>query len=260
MELCYQLLNFDVDRARAVLAHLESATPAGYALLTTVALGDYSCSYRNHHTMAWLAKDERFTALRDDLSERVLKLLYQLPHVVKEGELSATMEFVRRTWDAVDGFITGDLGVLRALHRLAAEHGERQFVLTANVLNRHYADMLEQRFEVAFVRPMMPRRAFMESDVGVARDIPVYGNMMINSSTFCFHCGDLPTKCDYSCEAPKELIMENETVQMVGRSLTSVNRMDFRDYLGDFPNVGRVSIMDLDLTLDEIAEVAESLS
>ena len=92
------------------------------------------------------------------------------------------------------------------------------------------------------------------------RDIPVYGNMMINSSTFCFHCGDLPTQCDYSCALSKKLIMENEEVEMVGRALTSVNRMDFREYLGGFPNVGRASIMDLDLTLDEVAEVAESLT
>ena len=98
MELCYQLLNFDIDKAQAVLAHLEVAAPAGYGRLTSVVLGDYSCSYRNHHTMAWLAKDARFASLRSEVTDRGLKLLYQLPHVVKEGELQTEGggQFIRR--------------------------------------------------------------------------------------------------------------------------------------------------------------------
>lgn len=261
MDVGYQMLNFDVGRARAVVDRLDARAPHLAPRLSTLTIGDFSCHYRNEHTTKNRWDSDEHVAFRAWRKERGLELLYQLPLIVKEIEFRAAMIVVDRLWDDVDGFITADLGVLRELQqRMDARGDTKDLIFTSNVLNRRYAEVLGNRFRLRALRPLFHKRTFLDHDVGFDKDVVVYGNMMINCSVFCFHCGDLPTKCDYSCEEPKELIMEHEHMKMVGRSLLTTNRLDLVDRLPQISRVRTATIMDLDLDPDEVVDVIQRIS
>lgn len=258
MELHYQLLNFDHMKGRRAIEHLQQAGLAG--ALSRVIVGDFSCTFRNQHTMAALDHDEGFVAFRRWCTEQGFRVLYQLPLVVKESEFDLMTEFVEQRFDVYDGFVTGDLGMVRVLDRMAKAAGvEKDLIYTSNVLNERFSAFLKDTFTITAIRPLMHKRTFIEAEAGMPKDVVVYGNMMINSSIFCFHCGDLPVKCDYSCAEPKQLIMENELMHMVGRSLITENRLDILDRVPKMGSLFSVTIMDLDLSNDEIEKAVRSL-
>lgn len=261
MDIHYQVLNFDRAKTLRVVDHVRRELPDLAGKLKAVVIGDFSCSYRNQHTMAKLEEGTDLDEFLDAMRERGLPVLYQLPLVVKELELPKMKDFIQEHFERFDGFVTGDLGVIRFIDRLVKAGGSpKKLIYTSNVLNSTLSAFLEQTFAITAVRPLMHKRTYIEQDVSFPKDVVIYGNMMINCSTFCFHCGDLPTKCDFSCEEPKQLIMENELMHMVGRSLITENRLDLLERLPRIPDVRSVTIMDLDLGLDEIEHVFRTVA
>jgi len=251
MQLHYQLLNFDYVKGRRVIEHLRSVGLVHH--LRRVIVGDLSCTFRNQHTMAVLDHDEGYAGFRSWCRGQGLRLLYQLPLVVKESEFKEMEAFINPRFEVYDGFVTGDLGMVRYLHRMAEEQGvQKDLIYTSNVLNERFGAFLTERFAITAIRPLMHKRTFIEAHSGLPKDVVVYGNMMINSAIFCFHCGDLPVHCDYSCAEPKQLIMESELMHMVGRALVTENRLDLMDRVPQMGEVSSVTIMDLDLSNEEI--------
>lgn len=258
IEVNLQLLNFDVERVEATVEHLERHSLR--APLRTVTVGDFSCSYRNTHTLSALRGTPAWARFLDWRREQKLELMFQLPLVVKESEYRSVVEVAEKLWDEVDGFVTGDLGLAIHLTNRMKERGDRALVMTTNVLNQQHAEVLASRVAVRAVRPLFHKRTFIEHDVGLAKDVVAFGNMMINCSVFCFHCGDLPTKCDYSCADPKELVMENERLKLVGRSLLTTNRLDLIDRLPHVANLRTATVMDLDLEPSEVADAVSRIA
>lgn len=262
MKILYQQLGLDPERVRAVVERLWQAPHAGRPALTAVVVGDFSCVQRGRWLLERCGRPALET-LHRQLESRDLKLLLQLPLVVKESELAVTEELVA-AWEACfDGFVTGDLGLLAWLDdRLRARAPAKRLIYTSNVVNPGFSEWLRERFDLWRIRPLMHKRTFVEEPVGHAKDVVVYGNMMLNCSTFCVHSGDLPTRCNLGCAEPRTLTMEGEgeQVQLLGRSLITERRLDLRPRLEHIADLQSVTLQDLNLDLDELAEVYESLA
>ncbi len=254
MKVLYQQLGLDPERVRRVVERLSG--------LTAVVVGDFSCAQR----VRWLLEQQgrrAVNALHERLAEAGAALLLQLPLVVKESELADVEGLVRQWESGFDGFVTGDLGLLAWLdERQRAQNSGRKLIYTSNVVNPAFSGWLKERFRLWRVRPLMHKRTFVEEPVGHAKDVVVYGNMMLNCSTFCVHSEDLPTRCRLGCGEPRALTMEGEgeQVHLLGRSLITKRRLDLRPRLDRIADLQSATIQDLDLDLDEIAGVYSSLS
>lgn len=260
MELSYQALDFDLGRTRAAVAHLAAAVPEARAALTTLVVGDLSCSFRNQHTLAERWESEAWAGFRAWRRAEGLRLLWQLPLVVKETEIPVVAGVVERVWDDVDGFVCGDPGFLAEVAERMSGRAPKALVLAANAHNPTTARLWAERLPLEALRPIFPKRDLLRGRLGVPREVVAYGNLLINCSIYCFHCGDLPTRCDFSCHPPKHLVMEGERVAMVGRSLmTTESRLDLVDLLPELPDVVRAVIVDLDLAPDELADAARRI-
>ncbi len=255
-----QLLNFDEARTLATLAALQARRADLRAAVDRLVIGDFSCTFRNQHTVANRLESEAWRGFFAWAAAERLAVHWQLPLVVKESEFRIVLETARKVWPHVAGFVTGDPGMILALQALHDELGPRTYTYQANLINRRAAALVAAKVGPEYVRPLFHNRRFLHTEAGMPLDLVVYGNLMINVSTFCFHCGDLPTKCDYSCEAPKKLVMENEDMRLVGRSLLTVNRLDLIDDLPDMGAVARVTVYDLDLTPDEVLGALDRIS
>lgn len=265
MRVLYQQMGLDPERVVAVVERLEGTAHADRPALTAVVVGDLSCVQR----VRWLL-DQRgrqglqgLQGLRRFLGDREVLLLLQLPLVVKQSELATTEELVTDWEDCFDGFVTGDLGLVAWLDdRLRACGSSKRLIYTSNVVNPEVSGWLHERFRLWRIRPLMHKRTFVEEPVGHAKDVVVYGNMMLNCSTFCVQSGDLPTRCRLCCGEPRALTMEGEgeKVHLLGRSLITDRRLDLRSRLDHIADLQSVTIQDLNLDLDEIARVFETLA
>ncbi len=234
MKINVQVLDFDIGKV------LSYDTEEDIDLIT---IGDFSCTRRN-----LLSIDEDMLKKLKNLRKR---LLLQLPLVVKEDELAWMKKFSMRMYDHFDGFITGDLGLVRFLGNL----GDKEIVYTTNITNRAFSRLLERDFKVTRVRPLMYKRTFIKENIGFPKDVVVYGNLMINCATFCFHSeDDLVENCRFGCKEPRKLMMNEEELHLVGRSLITENRFDITGKIGDIGDMDTATIMDLDLDIQEIHE------
>lgn len=262
MKVLYQQLGLDPERVLTVVERLREATPGDQPALTAVVVGDFSCVQRDR----WLLEQCGHWSVQElqrQLGAWGLPLLLQLPLVVKESELATTEQLVADWEDCFDGFVTGDLGLVAWLDdRLRARAPAKRLVYTSNVVNPAFSEWLRQRFRLWRIRPLMHKRTFVEEPVGHAKDVVVYGNMMLNCSTFCVHSGDLPTRCRLGCGQPRALTMEGEgeQVHLLGRSLITDRRLDLRPRLDHIADLQSVTIQDLNLDLDEIARVYQTLA
>lgn len=255
MRLNHQLADFDLARSVRLAEAMDRLPDCGVQL-ARVTLGDASCTFRNQHTVAKHLEGAEWVGFLAWARERELAVHFHLPLVVKQSEFRVVTDLVDTLWGTVDGFVTADVGMARHLGKIMTTRPPREVVLAANVLNRRYAAVLADVCPLLAVRPLFQRRSFIAESVGVPKDVVAYGNFMINSSTFCFHCGDLPTRCDFSCEAPKRLVMEGEEVAMVGRSLMTRSRIDLIDLLPEVEDLAWVTLVDLDV---ETAEAVEAV-
>jgi hypothetical protein len=238
MRVNYQILDFDLRKAK-------SAVRAGR--IDCLIIGDFSCLNRIE-----LFLDRQFLA---SLSRLGGQKILQLPLITKENELKRTIALVRRTGNVFDGFSTGDLGIVKVLNDL----GHDNIIYTTNVTNKEFSAYLKKTHRVKLVRPLMFKRTFVEETIDFDKDVVVYGNFMINCATFCFHSGDLVENCNYSCTPPKKLIMKNELLHLVGRSLITDNRLDVIDGIGKIKDIRSMTIQDLNLTPDELDSAFERI-
>jgi len=258
----YQQLGLDPDRVVAVVERLEGTAAADRPALTAVVVGDFSCAQR----VRWLLEQRgrrEVRGLRLFLVERGGLLLLQLPLVIKQSELADIEKLVSYWEDCFDGFVTGDLGLLAWLNdRYDSGGAPMRLIYTSNVVNPEVSAWLHERFDLWRIRPLMHKRTFIEEPVGHAKDVVVYGNMMLNCSTFCVQSGDLPTRCRLSCGEPRALTMEGEgeRVYLLGRSLITDRRLDLRPRLDHIADLRSVTLQDLNLGLDEIARVYQTLA
>lgn len=265
MRASYQLLGADIGRGlRTLTAVAERRPELQRAGLDAVVLGDFSCARRGARLWQDVARGGALERLRRAAERFGARLLWQLPLTVKQGELALVQATARSAWDGVDGFVTGDLGLLAWLDARAGARGKRSLLFTSNVVNRASAAWLEQRFVHLWrVRPLMHKRTFVEEPIGLQKDVVVYGNLMLNCSTFCLHApGDLTENCDYACLAGPvpTLAMEGETVHLLGRSLLAENRLDLLPRLSEIADLASATVMDLTLTPDEVAEALGHLA
>jgi len=231
LDVNHQILNFDLKKAE-----FADRIPE----IDNIILGDFSCLNR---IIFFLDKD-----FLDSLSKIKNKKILQLPLITKEDELEKLIALVKRTGKYFHGFSTGDLGIVKVLNDM----GHDNIIYTTNVTNKEFSSYLKKNHKVSSVRPLMFKRTFIEEDIDFDKDVVVYGNFMINCATFCFHSGDLVENCNFSCRAPKRLIMKNELLHLVGRSLITENRIDVIDKIGRIKDIKSITIQDLNLTADEI--------
>ncbi len=262
MKVLYQHLGLDPGRLTAVVHRLLEVRVEGVSLVAAV-VGDLSCLRRCQWLLDRLGRSA-LRELRATLGERGVTLLLQLPLVIKESELDAAQELVTRWGRAFGGYVTGDLGMLSWLDGRAGVGGgvdPSRLVYTSNVVNPSFSQWLRERFDLWRVRPLMHKRTFIEEPVGYAKDVVVYGNMVLNCSTFCLHSGDLPDRCTLTCGQPRPMLMEGEgeRVYLLGRSLVTRRRLDLRPRVSRIADLRSVTLMDLDLSLDELAAVYRSL-
>jgi len=234
MKINYQLIGFDKEKAERAI----STYP-----IDALIIGDFSCLLRN---LALATKD--ILALKKSANRKGIKLLYQLPLITKESEMQKTKGFMRRIMD-LDGFITGDLGVVSILSKMIGK--DKELIYTTNVLNRRFSSYLK-RFKVTQIRPLMYKRVFIEEDVGLEKDVVIFGNMMLNCATFCFHSGDRIEECAVGCITPKEIIMKDEKVFLVGRSFMTDKRLDLTRRIPKIKGITSITIMDHNLSREEI--------
>lgn len=255
MKLTYQSANFDYARSRKAIATLQAQLPAVAKALDTVTVGDPSCLYRLEHTLGKACEIRAFSDFSQSVRNGGRRLFLQLPITTKEQEYDATIQLATAALAHVDGFVSGDLGVLDALQCLGAA-----LVHHGNLVNRHAAATVQQLVGLECTRPLFLRERFLRADPAIARDVVAFGPMLLSCSTFCVHCGDLPTACDYSCAAPKSAEMEGELVHMVGRALFTQRRMDLLDMLADIPGAVRGTVVDLQMTEFEWLRAAKVIA
>jgi len=256
VKLTYQALNFDYGRARSILDRFDLDASIRGAL-DTVVIGDPSCTFRLEHMLGDAAARGGWRRLRDHVRGAGRALLLQLPVTVKQGEWAALWRLCEALQDDVDGWICGDIGFLA---RLAESAPAKTHVLHADIANPAAAEVAQAIAPVAYVRPRFLRRSLLEADANIARDVIAYGHMLLSCSTFCVHCGDLPSACDFSCAVPKRLEMESELVHLVGRALVTERRIDLLDMLGDIPGATRATLFDLKLGEEELIAAARVIA
>ena len=258
MKLSYQSINFDYARARAQLRAFDARWPGDKDRLDTVVVGDAACHYRLMHMLGNRAENAVFSAFCDEVREAGRHVLLQLPVTVKQSELGEVVTLANAARARVDGALCGDLGVLASLADAGWGTG-KLLVLHGDVVNRTAAEVVQEAAPIAYLRPLFLREAFLRADVGLPRDIPAYGPTLLSCSTFCVHCGDLPTACDFSCPQPKPVELEGELCHVVGRALYSERRMDLLPMLGELAGVSRASVLDLGLGEREWRQAAAAI-
>lgn len=269
MKIIYQQVVPNPAKAREVVGRLALRKRDGLCLAGLV-VGDASCVQRAQAVAeAWQA-DAEAQALGPLLEEAGAALFLQLPLVVKQGELGGMKRFLGSLMGTFGGYVTGDLGLFDHLRReLAGSPAAERLILTTNAVNRATALVLMERLGPFRLRPLMHRRTFIEEPVGAPRDVVIYGNMLLNASTFCLHVAeDTPASCrGRPCssggvlgQSPPALTLEGERVLLVGRSLYTDRRLDLLERIPYIPDLASVTLQDVNLGLDEIDTAARAIS
>ena len=240
MKINIQSLNFD----SAKINFYNSLDEVDY-----LTVGDFSCIKRNIFFLN--------TDLLNKFSLIKKKLFLQLPLVVRENELDLTKNFIKKVHNCFDGFITGDLGIVKFLELFP----KKVLIYTTNVTNKELSGILKNDFSIDFVRPLMYKRTYINEEIAFPKDVVVYGNMMINCATFCYHSeNDLVENCKFGCKSPRPLIMNNEKLHLVGRSLLTENRFDIIKNIDRIKDLEMATIMDFDLSKTEIQDIIKKIS
>ncbi len=234
MKINIQILDFNKEK-------IASAAASEY--IDIITLGDFSCSKRDI-----FFTDSSILELVKSIQKKVF---LQLPLVVKEDEMQMMKRFADKIARYFDGFITGDLGMIDYLNSTGKE-----LVYTTNMTNKSFSHILKRDFNnVKHVRPLMYKRTFIAEKVDFPKDVVLYGNMMINCATFCYHSkDDLVENCALGCRKSRELLMNNEKLHLVGRSLMTENRFDIIDKMAEIGDLSIGTIMDYDLKNEELKE------
>lgn len=255
MRINYQVLNFNYNKVIEVINYLNKFNYKKAIPIYSVIIGDFSCIKRNN---SMLKKNKEFKEFLKYIRKNKIRILLQLPLITKEDEMKETIKLVKRNFNNFNGFLTGDLGVVSILDNMNRKRRtKKKIIYTTNVFNKTFSDYLKEKFVIWRIRPLMFKRIFIEEDIGFDKDIVIYGNMMLNCSTYCLHSGDLPTKCTLSCKNSKDIIMGKEIIHLIGRSLITQNRFDLLKRLKHIKNIKSISVMDYNLSNTEIKEVID---
>lgn len=266
MNILYQQLVPDPAKAYAWVRRFFTRAPKGVDLIGLI-VGDASCVERVQAVADAWHTDPEAQALHAWLGAAEVPLFLQLPLVVKQDELSGLQAFLKRVRSRFGGYVTGDLGLLAWLRReLGRSPAAERLILTSNVVNRATGALLMERLAPFRLRPLMHRRTFIEEPAGVPRDVVIFGNMLLNASTFCLHADDTPASCrgrpcmlGLGCPPPA-LTLEGERVLLVGRSLYTDRRLDLVDRIPRIPDLASVTLQDANLTVDELDAVVEAIA
>ena len=248
LKINYQILNFNYNKAIDTIQN-------NHENLDSVIIGDFSCFNRN---IFFTKNNLKLNILKKITEKYNVKLLYQLPFITKEDELKNTKKFIEDNFDFFDGFITGDLGVVSIIDKIKSKK-IKKLIYTTNIINKEFASYLNEKFNIYQIRPLFFKRTFIEEDVNFDKDIIIYGNMMLNCATFCFHGKDLVENCKFNCQKAKRLIMRKELLYLIGRSLITENRLDLIDRIPNIENLKSVTILDYNLKKKEIENIIDKI-
>jgi collagenase-like PrtC family protease len=235
MKIYYQIMNFDLEKALSVLDEVK---------VDAIIIGDMSCLKRN------IAYWHNAIKVKEFWPE--IPLYFQLPLISKEGEMETLKRFLSKQIPT-DGYITGDLGVVSLLDPIVRKK-KLHLIYTTNILNSEFSRYIKENFSVSQIRPLMYKRVFIEENVGFPKDIVVYGNLMLNCATFCFHSGDQIEDCLVACKKPEKMIMKQEKVFLIGRSFITENRLDLIHRLPNVKEATSATIQDFNLSISEIKD------
>lgn len=232
MRINLQILDFNIEK-------INSSGKLNDVDLVTI--GDFSCYKKNILSLN--------RQLLDSIRKIDKKVMLQLPIVVKENELPMMKEFADKVSPFFDGFVTGDLGLIKYLGKFKS----KEIIYTTNVTNRAFSKIIRDEFNIGYVRPLMYKRTFIGEKIDFPKDVVIYGNMMINCATFCYYSkDDLVENCRFGCRRSRSLVMNDEKLHLVGRSLITENRFDIIDRIDDINDMNMATIMDYNLEDSEL--------
>lgn len=216
--------------------------------ITAIVLGDVSCLFRNKFFLQETLLNRFGTSSKEKW--------IQLPLVIKENEMKQCLTLIDTIKHYCDGFITGDLGVIAEIRKQNLPH---KIIYTTNVLNKEFVSILK-KYNITFVRPLMYKRTFIEEKIGFPKDIVVYGNMMINAATFCpYSEHNLVENCQFGCKQSRDVLMHNEKLHLIGRSLFTENKLNLISRIPYIQDLKNISIMDYSLTNEELQKTIENI-
>ena len=231
MKLNIQILDFNKDKVR----YYDESKEFDY-----ITIGDFSCSKRD---ILFLN-----TEFIEFIKTIKTKILIQLPLVVKENEIDIVKTVSKRINPYIDGFITGDLGIIKYIQDF-----NKTIIYTSNTTNKTFSGILKRDFKIDYVRPLMYKRTYINEKIDFPKDIVIYGNMMINCATFCYHSeNDLIENCKFGCKKTRPLIMNNEKLYLIGRSLITDNKFDIIQNIDKIEDIEMGTIFDYNLKYEEV--------
>lgn len=240
MNINYQILNFDIEKVKDIDKKKK---------IKRIIIGDFSCIKRVN---LFLKKD-----FLEKISNLNKEIYLQLPLVVKENQFELFKRVIKRVSEYFNGYVTGDLGCVKYLN----SKGFNKIIYTANVTNKEFSKYLKGNHKIELIRPLMYKRTYIKEEVNFDKDIIIYGNFMINCATFCFHSErDLVENCKFNCKKEKELIMSNELLYLIGRSLITDNRLDLINEINTIKDLKSLTVYDSNLKKKEINEVLGRIS
>lgn len=220
--------------------------------LNAVILGDFSCIYRLNNLLN--NKSELHTT-KEILNSNNIPFFLQLPLVIKEDEMILTKKIIENNINNFAGFLTGDLGLLDYLSKKRKNlNKEYDIIYISNVLNKEFTKYLKENFSISAIRPLMPKRVFIEESIEFPKDILIYGNMLLNCATFCFHSEDMINNCTFKCSQTKAFTMQKERLQLLGRSFLTEKIWDQTARISHIKDMHYATILDADLSWENITK------
>lgn len=245
IKINYQIFNYEIEKLNSLLNNTLFKQN-----LNSVIFGDFSCIYRINNL---LKEHKKFTKIKNILNANNIPFSLQMPLVIKESEMPLSKKIIDEQMNNFDGFLTGDLGFLDYINT-SIENKEKKYELTyiSNILNKEFSSYLKQNFNLTAIRPLMPKRVFIEEPVDFPKDILVYGNMLLNCSTFCFYLNSTPAPCSLKCKEPKKFTMQKEKIHLNGRSFITDKIWDITDRIPIICDIKYATILDYNLSETDI--------
>lgn len=245
LKINYQIFDYQEEKLNFIL---EDETLRKN--LNAVILGDFACIYR---LQSLLNNKNKLAQTTQKLKQKNIPFYLQLPLIVKENEMPKTKAIIDDNFDNFEGFLTGDLGLLDYLDKKnkTAEKAAA-IIYISNVLNKEFSQYLNDNFSLTAIRPLMPKRVFIEEEINFPKDILIYGNQLINCATFCFHSNDMLKNCSLNCNDIKTFTMQNQKLHLVGRSFLTEKIWDQCSRIKHIKDISYTTILDFNLSVKNI--------